>query len=524
MKAFVNGTFLSCEDENRIFSVLVEDKGKIVYTGSALPEEYSKAQKIDLGGKCVVPAFGDSHMHFASFALFNGTVDVRNARNFDEMALLFKDYLRRNPKAKFIAAFGCTAHTVEERRLPERADLDKMADIPLMIVKYDGHAAVANSKLIELFPENVTSDPGFDAGSGWLYQNAFYVGVNFITAKVPVLSLLSGMGAAADTLAERGLGFIHSVEGVGYKNDMDVDTVRFIRYGFPNAMRIFFQTMEVEKVLKRKMKHIGGCFSLALDGCFGSEDAALSEPYCNNPENKGVLVYTQEEVNDFCIKANRAGLQITMHAIGDVAVEQAINAYEAALRDCPRKDHRHIIIHADLIPEHLQKRAAELGLYIAVQPVFLRWREEPEEYLNRILGERANHMLPLRSMLEKGIILSAGSDAPCTVPSPMESIYNCVNHPNPEESISVLDALRMHTAWVAKTSFDEDKRGTLRKGLIADMVVLDKNPLEIPKEELKDVKIEKIYFAGKEFENKKKGAFGLAFSAVKNYLFRKEFN
>lgn len=94
--------------------------------------------------------------------------------------------------------------------------------------------------------------------------------------------------------------------------------------------------------------------------------AALSEPYENNPDSKGFLLYTQEEVNDFCIKANRAALQISMHAIGNVAVNQALTAYETALKDFPRRDHRHIIIHADLIPEEMQKHAASLGVCIAV--------------------------------------------------------------------------------------------------------------------------------------------------------------
>ncbi len=523
MKAYVNGSFISCEEKNREFSVMVENKGRIVYTGDSLPEKYKKAEKIQMNGKAVLPAFADTHMHFESFALFNSTVDVRDAKDFEEMGQMLRGYLAKNPKAKFIPAYGCSAHTVKEKRLPNKDDLDKMVSIPTMIVKYDGHAAVANSALIADFPDSVKNDPGF-VGDGWLYQNAFYEGVNCITAKVSVLKLLSGMASAADALASKGLGLIHSVEGVGYKNDIDVDTIQLIRHGFPQCFRVYFQTMDVKKALKKKTKGIGGCFSLALDGCFGSEDAALSQPYSNNTENKGFLAYTQEQVNDFCIKANRAGLQITMHAIGDVAVEQAIIAYETALKDFPQKDHHHIIIHADLIPEELQKRAAALGLCVAVQPVFLRWKQEPDEYLQSILGERAKHMLPLRSMLKKGILLSAGSDAPCTLPNPMESIYNCVCHPNPDESIGILDALRMHTLWAAKTSFDEKDRGSLTDGKICDFVVLDKNPLEIAPEELLNVKVTDVYLAGKKYVSENVGAAKLILRSIGAKLGKKQFN
>ncbi len=118
-------------------------------------------------------------------------------------------------------------------------------------------------------------------------------------------------------------------------------------------------------------------FCHALDGCFGSEDAALKEPYTNNPKNRGTLFYTQEEVNNFVREANRAHLQVALHAIGDAAIEQALNAFDAALKDFPRADHRHIIIHADLMSEAAIERAARLNLCIALQTPFLYWRQEP---------------------------------------------------------------------------------------------------------------------------------------------------
>lgn len=500
MTVFRNAAFISCEEEMRTFQYLVEDKGRIVYTGNTLPAPYEKAPEVDLGGACVMPVFSDTHMHFESYALFASTVDVRDCADFEEMKALLQAFVQKNPKTKFLPVYGCSAHTVKEGRLPERDDLDRMVNIPLLMVKYDGHAAVANSALIGLFPAEVTGDEGFDAKTGWLYQNAFYKGVNFITEKVPPLNVLSGMYDAAGKLVEAGVGYIHTVEGVGYKNDIDIDTIRLASRGLPPHFRVFFQTMDVQKAKKHKMERIGGCFSLALDGCFGSEDAALSEGYANDPDNKGFLAYTQQQVNDFCIAANRAGMQITMHAIGDVAVDQALNAYEAAFADTPRPDARHIIIHADLIPEEMQKRAAAMNIAIAVQPAFLDWKQEPESYLTRILGDRAMKILPLRSMLEKGILLSAGSDAPCTIPDPIRSIHLCCNHPNPAESVTVEQALKMHTLWAAKTCFDEDLHGSLTVGKVADFVVLDKNPLEVPVEKLQDIRLLDTYMGGKKHE------------------------
>ena len=501
MKAYINGTCISCEDENKIFSVLVEDKGKIVYTGNELPYKYKSATKVNLKGKSLIPAFADTHMHFASWAMFNSTIDVREAIDFEHMGNLLKDYYAKNPKLKFIISFGCTAHTVKEGRLPNRDDLDKMLEIPLMIIKYDGHAGVANSQLIKMFSDLVTEDEGFDENTGWLYQNAFYEGVNFVSAMVPIMSLLKGQMDASNKLAELGYGLIHTAEGVGFKNDLDVDSIRLTSYAYPSVFRIYFQTMDIEKVLKRKMTSIGGCFSLALDGCFGSEDAALFEPYSNDPKNKGFMPYTQEEINSFCIKANRENLQITMHAIGDAAIEMAIKAYEAADKDHHRNDARNIIIHADLINPDQMERAARLNVIIAVQPEFLDWKQEPGEYLEKILNkERLDKMLPLKSMIEKGLRVTSGSDAPCTIPNPIVSLYNCCNHPNPKESLSIEEALRVMVSWGAYSSYDENKFGTLKVGLLANMVVLNKNVLEVEPKNLMDVKVLETYMEGEPFK------------------------
>lgn len=500
MKAFVNGTFITCENDNRICSVMVVDKGKIAYIGDSLPEQYQSAKKVDVNGKCILPVFADTHIHFESFALFNGTLDVREAKDFNEMGKMFREYEKKNPNVKFIAAFGCCAHTVTEGRLPEREDIDKMTKLPTLIVKYDGHAGVANSALCNQFPDKVKEDEGYNEKSGWLYQNAFYLGVNYISEKVPPAKIIKNLIAASDMMAKRGIGLIHNVEGVGYKNDVDVTTIKYVSKALPQTFRIFFQTMDVAKVQKFKFPRIGGCFRLALDGCFGSEDAALLQPYCNNSDNKGFLTHTQEEVNKFCLEAHKAGLQISMHAIGDAAVEQALNAYEAAQQAFPRKDCRHIIIHANLMNEEMQERAKKLGILIATQPAFLYWRHEPQEYLDQLLGiERSYAVMPLKSWIDKGIIVSSGSDSPCTIPDPIKSIYYSCNHPNPDESIDVLDAIRMHTSWAAYTSFDEDTLGTLTEGKKADFIVLNKNPLAIPKEDLLNMKVERTYFEGKEY-------------------------
>jgi predicted amidohydrolase YtcJ len=212
------------------------------------------------------------------------------------------------------------------------------------------------------------------------------------------------------------------------------------------------------------------------------------------------------------------GIQVAMHAIGDAAVEQAITAFEKALKDFPRQDHRHIIIHADLIPEPLLERAARLGLHLAVQTPFLYWELEPMSYLQRILGERAQNLIPLRSMLAHGLTIAGGSDAPCTLPDPILGIHAACNHPNPDEKIPVIDALRMHTSWAARLSFDEDDRGTLETGKVADFIILDRNPLSIPVETLKEINMEGLYIGGQPYSRSIRRPLDLALAAIKNIV------
>lgn len=517
MRVFQNAEFISCEDSNRIFKYLVEKEGKIHFTGDHLPGEFAAGETVDLKGCTVVPAFGDAHMHFSSFAFFNSGLDCRDARDFDHLQEIIHEYRAGAKKEKVILGFGCSAHLVREKRLPDRHDLDRITNHPLMIVKYDGHAAVGNSALIATMPAAILADPGFDKETGWFYLNAFYLAVNAITSSVSLPALFRNLIAASDALARRGISLVHTSEGVGFPLDLDVDFMRFANRGLPQTFRIFFQTLDVQKVKRRKLPRIGGCFACALDGCFGSEDAAFRQPYSNNPQNKGMLFYAQEAVTGFVKKANRAGLQVAVHAIGDAAIDQALTAYEAALADFPRTDHRHILIHADLMDEGFIERAAKLNLCIALQTPFLYWPQEPVEYLERILGKRIEKLIPLKSMLDAGIRLANGSDAPCTLPDPIGGIFAACNHPVAAQSVSVLDALRMHTINCAKLSFDENTRGTLTVGKRADFVVLDQNPLAMPAEKLNTLNVEALYLQGEPYKGRQGRSIGsLVYDAVRN--------
>ena len=165
----------------------------------------------------------------------------------------------------------------------------------------------------------------------------------------------------------------------------------------------------------------------------------------------------------------------------------------------------------------LIERAAKLNVCIALQTSFLSWPQEPAEYISRIIGERISDLSPLKRMHNAGLVMAGGSDAPCSLPDPLAAIHAACNHPNPDESIGILEALRMHTSACAKLSFDENERGTLTTGKLADFVVLDKNPLTMPVEKLDTIKIQGLYLKGNHYAGQNaRSIASLLLDAIRN--------
>ena len=338
-------------------------------------------------------------------------------------------------------------------------------------------------------------------------QEAFFAVSDHITASLSIPELVGNIQHAMDYLAARGIGMVHDVSGVGFAGDLDISLETWLAKSAQGGfqIRVFPQSMDVRCATRRHLPRIGGCFACALDGCFGSADAAMREPY-DAADGSGVLYYTDEQVTDFCKRANRAGLQIEMHAIGDAAFDQACRALKAALDDHPRQDARHGIIHDCLpTPEGLVI-CAEYGIQFPMQSSFIDWPQEPDAYLERLLGPaRAARLNPLRDIWDAGVTLSFGSDAPCTDPNPVLWMQRACNHSNPAQSLTVAEALRAATYNGAWTTFDERDRGSLEPGKLADMAILSANPYELGASRLGELRVEGLILAGRPYEPQRQG-------------------
>lgn len=502
MKVY-HGTILTVDAQNNVFQYLVEDHGRIVYVGDVLPQDYTNAEVNELGTRVLAPSFVDTHQHFASFAIFHSGLNVMEFTSNKEMLKAIKKYANK-AEEKSLLAFGASPYSVKERRLINREELDSVCpDKPMMMVKYDGHACVVNTPLLKKLERKLSKLRGYHPESGEMNQEAFFAVSDYISNSVSIPNMIRNMQKAVDYEASKGIGMVHTVSGVGFPLNADITIEKLFAKSVQNGfqIRVFPQSMDTSVATCRKLPRIGGCFECALDGCYGSQDAAMIESYENDKSNYGVLYYTDEKVIEFCKKANRMGLQIEMHAIGDKAFEQATKALKAALDDFPREDHRHGIIHACLPTKDGIDICAQYHINLLMQSAFDNWRQEPPEYTESILGKERNAQLnPVKTFVENGCIVGQGSDAPCTNPDPIDWLYRACNHTNPSQSVDVYTALRMLTYNGCYATFDEKERGTLEKGKIADMVILSDNPYKVEPQNLRQLKVEKLILSGEEYK------------------------
>ena len=503
MKCY-EGTILSVDANDGVYRYLVEDKGRILYVGNELPKIFPFLPIIELGDCVLAPAFVDTHQHFASLSTFNAGLNVMEAESNEEIARMIGEYAA-GTVAKTIIAFGASPHSVKEGRLINREEIDAVCrDKEVMVVKYDGHACIISTPLLSKLDKKLSKLRGYHPDTGEMNQEAFFACSDYITGSLSIPDLFRNMQNCTDYLASKGIGSIHTVSGVGFIANLDITIEKLFAKSLTNGfqIRVFPQALNTKVATSRRIPRIGGCFECALDGCFGSHDAAMNKPYTDAEGGEGILYYSDEKVIEFCKKANRKGLQIELHAIGDKAFDQATRALKAALDDYPRDDHRHGIIHDCLPTEEGIAICKQYGIQMPVQSAFIGWNQEPDSYLEEILGaERTSRLNPIRTFADNGIVVSFGSDAPCTDPDPILWIHKAVNHSNPAERITVKQALRMATFNGAHATFDEKERGSLEAGKVADMVILSDNPYTVPSESLKNIEVEELILSGRTYES-----------------------
>ena len=262
------GTILTVNASDDVRRYLVEDGGRIAFVGDELPAEYAGLPVESLGSSVMCPAFVDTHEHLASFATFNAGLNVMNARSNAEILEMVAAFAARSA-AKTLIAFGASPHSVAEGRLVSREELDSVCpDRPFFMVKYDGHACVVNTALLERIDDKVRDLRGYHPDTGEMNQEAFFAVSDYITGSLSIPQLIGNIRHAMDYLASKGIGMVHTVSGVGFAGDLDITLEKIVGKGAEGGfqVRVFPQSMDVRVATSRKLPRIGGCFACALDG------------------------------------------------------------------------------------------------------------------------------------------------------------------------------------------------------------------------------------------------------------------
>lgn len=500
-----HGTIITCDENNTIANYLVEREGRIAYIGNTLPTQYEMVPPIELGAGVALPAFVDTHAHYSGFSVLHRMFPISDTDSNAKILEALEDYANTT-KENIVVGFGATEFSVSEGYLLLKEQMDKACpNKPAIILKHDAHSAVCNSMFIDAVKSRIENLRGFNPETGELKQEAFVTAAEFVSHGLSTKKVIDSMVETADFLASRGVGLICSASGLGFVRDYDFDMERSVAKGLDNGMQIkvAYQCSNVDKIAKKDMTRV---VFANLDGTFANQDAYLIDEYAD-VKHRGVSYYDDVEVQKFCVNANRAGYQIALHAVGDAAFEQAVNAIAMALEDYPRYDHRHIILHGSLPTKRGLKICSKYNIMISVRPSLLSHVKGVDDFIRGMLSEtQYNFINPLKTMNDMGIRLCFNSDAPASDPDPIKWIHDACNNPNPEESVSVYDALRMATYNGAVSLFDEKERGTLEMGKSCDIVVLDANPYEVPVNELKKLNVSELYLRGKPYERSRTGS------------------
>jgi predicted amidohydrolase YtcJ len=240
----------------------------------------------------------------------------------------------------------------------------------------------------------------------------------------------------------------------------------YVAKGYPN------------KVYSDRLKM--GPLKILTDGTLGARTAAMLLPYSDDPSETGILTYPSEALYELVKTAHQAGMSVAMHAIGDAAMTQVLDAYERVLTEDPRKDHRHCIIHSQITSEAILDRMARLDVYAAVQPIFID--ADMEIVWDRVGSDRARTSYAWKTMLVKGINVAFGTDAPVEDINPIENIRAAVTRTNraghtylPEQAVTAQEAILAYTVASAKQTRDEHELGKIAPGYFADFAVWNRN-------------------------------------------------
>jgi len=510
--AILNANVITLNPRQPRAQAIAVYNGKIVAVGSN--EEIRKhmgqhTKILRLKNKTVIPGFVDCHVHMTSLGWSLQSLDLRNARSIKEIQRRLRQHANKNPEKKWILGGRWDQEKFAEERFPTRWDLDAaVKDKPVFLTRVCGHAGVVNTKALQLAgitakttvkDGKIELDKRSGEPNGVLKENALELIWKAIPKPTPQ-ELKETCLNACRKANEVGITGVHwlvdSAEETRTLQQLYSEGKLSLRVymGIPAARLDELTSLGLFTGFGNDSLRIG-FVKIFADGSLGARTAALKEPYADKPETKGMLLITEKKLDKLISEAHRAGLQLGVHAIGDRAIEAVLKAFAKVLEQSPRADHRHRIEHCSVLNPHLIKHFRKLGLTASVQPHFIVsdfWVKD------RVGKARARWVYPFKTLMNKGIVVVAGSDCPVEPINPLLGIWAATTRRDfQEEKLTVEEALRTYTMNAAYASYDEDKKGTIEAGKLADLTVLSKDLLDASADAIKDIQVEMTIVDGK---------------------------
>ena len=477
---------------------------------------------LDLAGKLVLPGFNDAHVHFFSGGENLASVQLRDAKSEEEFRKRIAEFAAKQPPGRWITGGDWDHENWTPARLPTRQSIDAVsAGHPVFVNRLDGHMGLANSQALQL--AGISRDTP-DPPGGTIVRDAAGEPTGVLKDAAMERMYRAIPAPSEDQVADavRAAMLYAAQNGVTSVQDMSAApeilrvyqallargelTVRISGHQ-PLASWQRLAAVGLRADFGGEKLHIGGLKGFA-DGSLGSTTALFFEPYLDAPNTSGLAnseMIPESKMQTHILDADRAGLQVAVHAIGDKANHLVLGMYEEAERQNGARDRRFRIEHAQHLRMDDIPRFGKLHVIVSMQPYHCiddgRWAEK------RIGPERAKSTYAYRALLDSGAVLAFGSDWDVAPMQPLMGIYAAATrrtldgkHPNgwvPEQKITVAEAIRAYTMGSAYASFDETIKGSIEPGKLADMVVVSDDILSVPAVEIEKTRVQTTVFDGK---------------------------
>lgn len=509
----------------------VED-GRFCAVGTLREVEKNGADRIvDLGGAFVCPGFIDSHMHMLNYGNAMQNCDLSEATgSLKQVQQALADFAKQRGlgREEWLIGRGWNQDCfVPATGIPTRDDLDQVScEHPICIVRCCGHCLSVNSRALEMLGIDEQT-PAPEGGTIERDEAGRLNGIFMDTA----MPLVQGRLPAPDKAALKRmiLASARALNAVGVTSCHTDDLCTFEHVGWRQVIEAF-RELEEEGALSVRVYEqsqldtphklrdflssgfgtgVGsdrfkiGPLKLVGDGSLGARTAYMSRSYADAPDEKGLAIFTQEQFDELIAIAREQGMQVAVHAIGDGILDMILNAYEKVFKAYPAQDHRCGIVHVQLTRPDQLERMKVLGLHAYAQTIFI-------DYDSHVVYERAGRKLAdssyaFRTLLHMGVHVSNGTDCPVEKPDPMRGIQCAVTRQplnadlppyRAEEQMTVEEALGTYTSEGAYASFEENVKGRIAPGMLADFTVLDQNPFETDPQTLASIRVLQTWLGG----------------------------